>query len=197
MSKNTKSAESSHLPYGLYEQIIDQDIRRRIARIQDQVGGVEKEKLDPGDGHAALSEYLRGIIRVALEDLTGDDRIGRQVALCNRVIQIVADPDRAGDWSLPEDVQQLLAIWPRELGHVKPERPDTPLAFGCLLTGTRLDPSLVSQVRKELASADRVDILCSFIKWSGIRVPRRGPAGFHRPADGPPTRTHHQLPGGD
>ena len=50
------------------------------------------------------------------------------------------------------------------------ERPDTPLALGCLLAGTRLDPSLVSQLRKELASADRVDILCSFIKWSGIRI---------------------------
>ena len=53
---------------------------------------------------------------------------------------------------------------------IEPERPDTPLALGCLLAGTRLDPSLVSQLRKELASADRVDILCSFIKWSGIRI---------------------------
>ena len=44
------------------------------------------------------------------------------------------------------------------------------MALGCLLAGTRLDPSLVSQLVKELASADQVDILCSFIKWSGIRI---------------------------
>jgi HKD family nuclease len=50
------------------------------------------------------------------------------------------------------------------------ERPDTPLGLGCLLTGTRLDPSLVSQLRKEIQTADRVDVLCSFIKWSGIRI---------------------------
>src|SRR5213076_2132399 len=50
------------------------------------------------------------------------------------------------------------------------ERPDTPLARSALLTGTRLDPSLGSQLRKEIATADRVDILCSFIKWSGLRV---------------------------
>ena len=55
-------------------------------------------------------------------------------------------------------------------GDRRHERPDTPLALGCLLAGTRLDPSLVSQLRKELASADRVDILCSFIKWSGLRI---------------------------
>jgi HKD family nuclease len=52
----------------------------------------------------------------------------------------------------------------------RPERPDTPLALGSLLAGTRLDPSLFSQLRKELASADRVDVLCSFIKWSGVRI---------------------------
>ena len=50
------------------------------------------------------------------------------------------------------------------------DRPDTPLARSALLTGTRLDPSLGSQLRKEIATADRVDILCSFIKWSGLRV---------------------------
>src|SRR5205823_983769 len=49
-------------------------------------------------------------------------------------------------------------------------RPDTPLAVGCLLTGTRLDPSLVSQLRKEIQSATRIDILCSFIKWGGVRI---------------------------
>ena len=39
-----------------------------------------------------------------------------------------------------------------------------------LLTGTRLDPSLGSQLEKEIANADRVDILCSFIRWSGLRM---------------------------
>src|SRR5690606_1086144 len=47
---------------------------------------------------------------------------------------------------------------------------DIPLARSALLTGTRLDPSLGSQLRKEIATADRVDILCSFIRWSGLRV---------------------------
>jgi HKD family nuclease len=42
--------------------------------------------------------------------------------------------------------------------------------FHGLLTGTRLDPSLVAQLRKEIGTADRVDILCSFIKWSGVRI---------------------------
>jgi HKD family nuclease len=38
------------------------------------------------------------------------------------------------------------------------------------MTGTRQDPSLVSQLRKEIATANQVDVLCSFIKWSGVRI---------------------------
>jgi superfamily II DNA or RNA helicase len=62
-----------------------------------------------------------------------------------------------------------------------PERPDTPPGVGCLLTGgARLDLSLVSQLRKELQTADRVDILCSFIKWSGIRILEEALRAFSR-----------------
>src|SRR5207248_11332646 len=64
--------------------------------------------------------------------------------------------------------RQLRLVWPE--GRPDPARPDSPLNAGTLLTGTRLDPSLVSQLRKELETADALDILCSFIKWGGIRV---------------------------
>ena len=63
-----------------------------------------------------------------------------------------------------------MAVWSSDNAAVRPDRPDTPLGLGCLLAGTRLDPTLVSQLRKELVSTNRVDILCSFIKWSGIRI---------------------------
>ncbi|MDG4867023.1 DUF3427 domain-containing protein [Guyparkeria sp. 1SP6A2] len=49
------------------------------------------------------------------------------------------------------------------------ERPDTPLSISALLTGSARTPSLISQIRQELLSADRADWLVSFIKWSGIR----------------------------
>ena len=74
--------------------------------------------------------------------------------------------------TLSDEARRLLAVWPREpvVTSRPPERPETPLSVSCLLTGTRIDPSLISQLRKEFLSADRVDVLCSFIKWSGIRV---------------------------
>jgi HKD family nuclease len=66
--------------------------------------------------------------------------------------------------------ERLLGVHDRMLP-IHP-RPDTPLSFGCLLTATSSDPSLVSQLQQEILNADGIDILCSFIKWSGIRILR-------------------------
>ena len=73
--------------------------------------------------------------------------------------------------SLP--FRQLLEVRPRAAGVVglgQTPRPDLPLGVSALLTGSSRTPSLVSQIEKELASADRVDWLVSFIKWSGVRA---------------------------
>ena len=112
------------------------------------------------------------MVRDALAGSVGEDRLTRQVELVNRILALrskQADPE--ADRYLPTPPRRLLSVWPLEpIGSAKPARPDTPLALGSLLAGTRIDPSLVSQLRKEIASANRVDILCSFIKWSGIRI---------------------------
>ncbi|MFW6342371.1 MAG: DUF3427 domain-containing protein [Halothiobacillaceae bacterium] len=68
--------------------------------------------------------------------------------------------------------RRLLEVRPPEaaaIGQAQAERPDTPLGVSTLLTGSSRTPSLVSQIRAELHSADRADWLVSFIKWSGIR----------------------------
>src|SRR5918997_1094751 len=49
-------------------------------------------------------------------------------------------------------------------------RPQVPLSQPALLTNSHNDPKLGSELRAELATADRVDLLCAFVKWYGVRV---------------------------
>lgn len=86
---------------------------------------------------------------------------------------------------LVEVVTEARAI----LGSANSVRPDVPLAVSALLTGSRHTPSLVSQIEKELASADRADWLVSFIRFSGIRPLREALTQFTgqpQPAGTPP-----------
>lgn len=50
-----------------------------------------------------------------------------------------------------------------------PTLPETGLRRPWIFTSARSDPSLLDELRSELGCVDRVDILVSFITWSGVR----------------------------
>jgi hypothetical protein len=53
-----------------------------------------------------------------------------------------------------------------------PTRPSIPLASSHLLINGPRDHTVSSEIKRELASADRIDLLVSFLKWSGWRLLR-------------------------
>jgi len=150
---------------GLYEKVIDTALVQELAELALRV---ERKPLDQADSHALLAEHLAGLIATSLRRLPSKDRLDHQRDLVNQIIGVLAERDKSlasAGAALPEKLERLLAVVDK--GQV-PLRPDTPLSETSLLTGTRIDPSLLSQLKQELATADRVDILCSFIKWGGI-----------------------------
>ncbi|MFZ2501901.1 MAG: hypothetical protein WAW88_04475, partial [Nocardioides sp.] len=50
------------------------------------------------------------------------------------------------------------------------ERPSTPLSDAALLTNALGEPGVGHEIRAELASADRVDVIMAFVKWFGLRL---------------------------
>jgi hypothetical protein len=170
VSHTPENSAPTPLHPGLYEQVVDRQLERSLEALAKSSTKVNDDALDPGDSHAVLAVHLWHVVRDVLEGVVGEERVARQVELVNRIIREL-ETTHPGDRWLALPPRRLLSVWPYEpLEDGKRERPDTPLALGSLLGGTRLDPSLVSQLRKELATANHVDILCSFIKWSGIRI---------------------------
>ena len=146
------------LPTGLYEQLLTTDLQRNIGALRSIVSQV-----DDAEAPALLGDFVGRQVTRALRDLKPDER----VEVVNRLLaSLGTDVVEAGP-------QQLLAL-ARE-GHpgvwsLLQVRPAVPLSQPALLTNGPSDPKLGAELRAELGSADGVDLLCAFVKWTGLRV---------------------------
>ncbi|MEV0411091.1 DUF3427 domain-containing protein [Streptomyces sp. NPDC050448] len=98
---------------------------------------------------------------------------GDQVHAANKILDSLSAFDGAPEWVGPiaEGPRQLLAVaGPAASEAAYSIRPSTPLSETALITNSPEDPSLGSELRAELATADRIDLLCAFVKWTGLRV---------------------------
>ncbi|QDT45068.1 type I restriction enzyme EcoKI subunit R [Gimesia alba] len=156
---------------GLYEQLLTNTLQRQLEQLSDP-RLYSTARVDADDAHTAISQFLEHALASGLASFRGVEAVERQKRVVDRILSILVD-ELGQDWEHQFDIttplRRLLAIH-RTSEQPFDQRPDTPLSRSALLTGTRLDPSLGSQLKKEIATADSVDILCSFIKWSGLRV---------------------------
>ncbi len=161
---------------GLYEVIKNREISEALEKT-DELEAVDTP-LHEADSADHLAQYLYHLMIYVLHQIRSDhdqNIIDRQITLCNRIIDTAESLGTdLSAFRIDTKGDRLLAVLTAAEYMVSrhPVRPDTPISLGSLLTGARKDPSLVSQLQKEISSADRVDILCSFIKWSGIRILR-------------------------
>src|SRR5439155_16277283 len=93
-------------------------------------------------------------------------------ALLDLLNQIAGDDyARPGEQLVPP-ARVLHGVFPAGTTYRPPEHPAVPLGQSALLVNERGDPSLSESLRRELGSADRVDLLCAFINWNGLRLLR-------------------------
>ncbi len=153
---------------GLYESLINEFTNTGIQEGAAQRLLAERRDLDPGDSHTYFAQYLAEYIRKAFSSFPLAERLEKQLEATNRIMLLLSESAPAS-FELAES-KLLHAKLLMALSHAPLQRADTPLSTSCLMTGTRQDPTLVSQLRKEIATADSVDMLCSFIKWGGVRI---------------------------
>lgn len=162
---------------GLYDQILTIDLERALSSLGP--GQVDVKAL-PGGGVEYLVDLIARQLGTVLDELPVDDAEAarRQVELVNGVLIALRERLRqgAGD-ELPgrsAEIIDLVASPLRVLRAVRsvgdlPQQPELGLAVPWLFTAGKGSPSLLHEIRRELSSSDRVDILVSFITMSGVR----------------------------
>ncbi len=149
------------LATGLYDRLLDEELSGLLADHPELVPVFEK--LDPEGTPDELSQLISRVLGEALQLVPEAE----QLRLTNRMTEVVGAEDGA-EYTLKrrlldEPKSQRLTELKADGAQGDLVRPETPLGTSSLLTGAADDPSLDRELRAELVSSDRVDILVSFI----------------------------------
>ena len=164
---------------GLYEQVINQQLNSELQEIPEARKAVAP--IDKAEASKVLAQYLTEVVQKGMDNLVdnGGD-LAAQVALTNKIVELVQDTtqeDAFADLDVDSRAEQLLALLQADdprlaVGKTAADlnRPETSIAQSSLFTGAIHEPQMYTELKKEIASADRIDMLVSFIKWSGLRL---------------------------
>ncbi|MEZ0362642.1 DUF3427 domain-containing protein [Mycobacterium sp. pUA109] len=153
---------------GLYESLLTDRPYQALAAQTDLRANMDT--VDEAEQPLTLARHLAPLIERALRTArTAEAR----AELMRSILAVLPDPDlqaEAPHEREPGRLERLEAVIATSRLTALPPRPATPLADAALMTNARHEPTLAAELRAELASADRVDLLCAFVKWQGLRL---------------------------
>ena len=164
---------------GLYEQIINQALNSELLEIPEACKSIAP--IDRAEASKVLAQYLADVVQKGMENLldNGGD-ISAQIGLANQIVTLIQNTTQEADFAalhVDQRAEQLLALLRQQDPRLTAgktaanlERPETSIARSSLFTGAIKEPQMYTELKKEIVSADQIDMLVSFIKWSGLRL---------------------------
>ncbi|MFZ4519332.1 MAG: DUF3427 domain-containing protein [Microthrixaceae bacterium] len=162
---------------GLYEDLITEGLDRLLQGMADP-GLVAHGRLESAEAADRLALHVSAVVERAVAGLPDALRSEVGAELVRRLVdalerEIVAVAGRAADLGDDRPVGDGTVL--RSIGAVGPdgravfdEYPATPLLDTALLTNARGEPNLAHQLRSEIPSADRIDVVMAFVVRSGL-----------------------------
>lgn len=162
---------------GLYEQIINNSLEKELDSTEKLS---TTAPIDSAEATKVLAKYVAEVVEKGLDNIVdnGGD-VNSQVALANRIISTIICETKENtfdDMTVAKRAEQLLALFDRKNNILALDekaaivRPETSIAQSSLFTGAIHEPQMYTELKKEIVSCDRIDMLVSFIKWSGLRL---------------------------
>lgn len=169
---------------GIYEELVTQLVSNKINELNKDSYYINKSKIDKEEASIIISRHLTKTIKGALDILKGEHQIEHQIEIANKIIQFLKVELKNSDFDkdlIESEGEILKAIFNKidahfsDLDlHLKEITPYTRLTHSELFTGgSNKGLSLESELKKEILSSNRIDLLVSFIKFKGIIILER------------------------
>ena len=144
---------------GRYDAVVDQRILDFLETLEPSA--TELAKLEDVDQPHRLAAQVTDALARQLANVSDVDE---RVALVNRVLGLLEEPHTA----IAAPPRRLLSVVDPPRSHAV--GPDIPLSQHDLLVNARGEPHLAAELKKEIASAERVDLIVAFVRWYGVRL---------------------------
>ena len=162
----SSNQDDSILPFGVYETPVTARIRERLERTKSAhpTAGIRLiDEHDEENAHRYHVAVSRGISRVLEQRLAELGSPAERLALINSITKVL------GNDEVIDSEELLYAIFDTELA-AAPALPEVPFHSSALFTNAIGDTNLSTELAREIKTADSVDLLCAFVKNSGISV---------------------------
>ncbi len=155
---------------GLYEELLTATLEAEIAERKRQDWKILTERAEDTIRPRFLAHHIYTLILRTLEGMPNNQ--SKQVDLVNKLIAVLGEHGTVegeqvsgGDDLLLYEAQDHVG-----LGGGWLPRPNLPLRRTGLLVNGKRDAQIANEIVKEIPSADRIDLLCAFIRYSGLRL---------------------------
>lgn len=157
---------------GLYDELLSLEKHSAISE-KNLISNIED--VDPAEFSKYAGEYIERLLRLVINSINQGERVEEGLKICNSLIQKIAEhTDSFGSNKIATN-KLLFSLFQRDstkfdFKNNESLHPGIPLSQSALLVNARDEFRIGSELKKEIQSADRIDLICSFIKWSGLRL---------------------------
>ena len=173
---------------GVYETLITAAIDEKLAQLAARDFFIKKENIDSAESSKLLSQYLSEIVAGVLKDYFVSDEgnaptVSKQVGMVNRMINFIESEWHLDDFvssdftiSPHSEAKLLRGIYKRagftdtQIEEKSKIHPKSGYRVSNLFTGGNNELTMVDEVRRDIQTADSIDLIVSFIKFEGIRL---------------------------
>lgn len=161
---------------GLYEELLTSALQPEVEQRRADGWLVHRDSIDAAVRPEFLARHVYDVLRRVLESLAHgrDDPSADQVALVNGMVEALVEFGALDEDQLADVAEPLLlevAQSPAVGGSPSlTPRPTLSLRRTGLLVNGRRDVQIASEIGREIPSADRIDLLCAFVRHSGLRL---------------------------
>lgn len=153
------------IPHGVTQILLTEGLADALAKHDDEVE-TNKQKIDKVEVPERFARHVGKVVARKLESIESPEKRSKVVRQIMELLKHV-------DETPVHPPAELTAVLPKRSVNNRrllEARPQTPLNDAALLTNAKGDPSLIGEIRSEIATADNVDLLCAFVKWSGLSL---------------------------